>query len=203
MEAILIKNDRMKISLSKSEMAKYGLDCENRSLSDSGRAIRKILDDAKIKTGFDISNGRLLVELFGSAKSGCELFVSKKSSRSFKRTAKKTAKRAFKITDRAAENQPEKQPKKAEAFALVFSTLNGLLCACAALLPFKEEEKTCSAFAFEDGSCYILLCEKGMAEALSDYSEKAVACDRLFVSFIKEHGRKISGNAAKDLAPLG
>ena len=199
MEAILIKNDRMKISLSESEMAKYGLDCESRSLSDSGRAIRKILDDAKIKTGFDTSNGRLLVELFGSSKSGCELFVSKKSSRYFKRTAKRAEKTAFKIADRSYKKQPEREG----ALALVFSTLNGLICACAALLPFKEAESPCSAFVFEDGSCYILLAERGMAEALSDYSKKAVACDRLLLSFIKEHGRKISGNAARDLAPLG
>ena len=199
MEAILIKNDRMKISLSKSEMAKYGLDCESRSLSDSGRAIRKILDDAKAKTGFDTSNGRLLVELFGSSKSGCELFVSKKSSRYFKRTAKRTEKRAFKIADKASEKQPEKE----EALALVFSTLSGMLCACAALLPCRAKEKPCSAFVFEEDSCYILLAERGMAEALSDYSKKAVACDRLLLSFIKEHGRKISGNAERDLAPLG
>ncbi len=79
MELILISESKLKIMLSESDLESFsltseGLDYEN---IDTREAFKCILDEAKVKTGFDTECGRLFIKVFPSKNGGCEVYVTK------------------------------------------------------------------------------------------------------------------------------
>lgn len=79
MELIVINHAKIKIMLTKPDMARYQL---TTSTMDSANehtrcAVRHILADADKQVGFDTDGQRLFVQLFASKDGGCEIFVTK------------------------------------------------------------------------------------------------------------------------------
>ena len=183
METILIKTDRLKITLTESEMNEYGIDCDRMdySTTETRSAIWKVLDDARRQTGFDAAKSNVLMEIFKSKGGGCEIFVSREKDKSRELPALRLS------------------SGRTEHHACVFGSVEKLLDACAML---KEASEPCSALVSEENKCYLLLASGSNAEALSDYADKIVPCDGRSLSYIKEHYRLISEDAVKDLAPL-
>ena len=75
METIRIDEDRMKILLTKEDLAHYGLsghaiDPDSEEVS---RALRRLASDA----GFAAGEGKLCLQLYESHGGGCELFVTR------------------------------------------------------------------------------------------------------------------------------
>ena len=75
METIRIDEDRMKVVLTKEDLARYGLsgrplDPESEEVS---RALRRLAADA----GFTAGEGKLYLQLYESREGGCELFVTR------------------------------------------------------------------------------------------------------------------------------
>ena len=79
MELLLISESRLKIILSDADMEKYEITSDTMEGSDSEtkRAIRCILDEAKRRIGFDVCGGNIFVQIFPSKDGGCEMFVTK------------------------------------------------------------------------------------------------------------------------------
>lgn len=81
MELIVINENKLKITLSATDMHKYGLD-ENEfhlSITNTRRVLSKILHNSPIKTGFESEtpNERLLLQLYPEKGGGCELYVTR------------------------------------------------------------------------------------------------------------------------------
>jgi negative regulator of genetic competence, sporulation and motility len=79
MELIVISHTKIKIMLTKPDMARYELATSNIDSADEHTrcAIRHILADADEQVGFDTEGQRLFVQFFASKDGGCEIFVTK------------------------------------------------------------------------------------------------------------------------------
>lgn len=79
MELIRISDTKLKVMLSEEDMIFYDLDTEALDYDDKDtrRAFWQILDEAKRRTGFDVSSERVFVQVYPSKKGGCEMFVTK------------------------------------------------------------------------------------------------------------------------------
>ena len=79
MELILISDSKLKIMLSESDLESYSLTSERLDYEnvDTREAFKCILDEAKVKTGFDTECGRLFIKVFPSKNGGCEVYVTK------------------------------------------------------------------------------------------------------------------------------
>ena len=81
MEVIVINENKLKITMSKTDMINYGLD-ENEfhcSVINAREILEKILHNTPIKTGFEnISpEDKILIQLYPEKHGGCELYVTK------------------------------------------------------------------------------------------------------------------------------
>lgn len=78
MELILISSNKLKVILSKEEVEKYKLssDCNISHISEK-KQLNLLLDDIKIKSGFDTDSGSIYIEMFESLLGGCEIFITK------------------------------------------------------------------------------------------------------------------------------
>lgn len=83
MEIIKINRSELKVMMSGEDMKKYSLDCD--SLEENcpgGRlALKCILRDAKEDANFYNEGDHLLVRVFPSKGGGCEMFITKLSSK--------------------------------------------------------------------------------------------------------------------------
>ena len=79
MDLIKISDTKLKIMLTASDMDKYEISNDAVCLTDVRihGALRKMLEDARMKSGFMIDDTRLYVQLYPSIKGGCELFICK------------------------------------------------------------------------------------------------------------------------------
>ena len=79
MELIVISHTKIKIMLTKPDMAYYELSGSDLNSADehTRRAVRHILSDADRRVGFDTEGERLFVQFFASKDGGCEIFVTK------------------------------------------------------------------------------------------------------------------------------
>ena len=79
MELIVINENKLKITLSESDMKQYSLDCNTVDYdnTETRKAFWSILDEVKQKTGFDAASQKIFVQLYPSKKGGCEMYVTK------------------------------------------------------------------------------------------------------------------------------
>lgn len=79
METIVIGEDRLKIMLSSEDLAKYRVEGKDLDVESERvrKALRAILDDVGLVTGFDTSPGRVYVQIYESRAGGCEMFVTR------------------------------------------------------------------------------------------------------------------------------
>lgn len=79
MELIPINEQKLKIMLSREDLATWQINCEGMDYdtTETRRALWGILDEAKKRTGFDAAKEKVFVQLFPSPCGGCEMFVTK------------------------------------------------------------------------------------------------------------------------------
>lgn len=79
MELTRIGDDGLKIELSAEDMLLYNIagGCIDCAPERAPHVIREILREARRKTGFDDSGGRIMVQVFESSGGGCEMFVTR------------------------------------------------------------------------------------------------------------------------------
>ena len=79
MEITLLTETELKVSLTRDDMEHYSLDCASIDYDTTGtrRAFWSILDEARLKTGFDAAHDRIYIRLYPSRDGGCEMYVTK------------------------------------------------------------------------------------------------------------------------------
>lgn len=77
MELILISRSKLKIMLTADDMENYSISADSLTYEkrDTRRAFERILDEAREKTGFDSTSGRLFIQVYPSKNGGCEVYV--------------------------------------------------------------------------------------------------------------------------------
>ena len=81
MELILISESKLKIMLTADDMESNGIseDLLTYGEKDVRKIFERILEEAKEKTGFDSSTGRLCVQVYPSKDGGCEVYFIRKA----------------------------------------------------------------------------------------------------------------------------
>ena len=115
MELILINSEKLKIMMSRDDMAEYDISCESADYknTETRRAFWSILDRAKKSTGFDAASDKIYIQMYPSKEGGCEMYVTKLG---------------FSEKDREAKSANDAEPQ-----IYRFDTLETLLRVCAEL----------------------------------------------------------------------
>ncbi len=81
MEILQITGGRMKVTLTKEDLAEYAMDCVKKEEDDfsSRKALEAVLAVVEAKTGVNMTKGKIFVQLYPSKDGGCELFIVRKS----------------------------------------------------------------------------------------------------------------------------
>ena len=79
MELIVINENKLKITLSESDMKQYSLDSNTIDYdnTETRKAFWNILDEVKHQTGFDAASQKVFIQLYPSKEGGCEMYVTK------------------------------------------------------------------------------------------------------------------------------
>lgn len=79
MELILINSGKLKIMMTREDMAQYDLRCESMDYdnAETRHALWSLLDEAKHRTGFDAAKERVFIQLYPSKGGGCEMYITK------------------------------------------------------------------------------------------------------------------------------
>ncbi|MBO7740095.1 MAG: adaptor protein MecA [Clostridia bacterium] len=79
MELLPISDDKIKIMLSREDLAAWQLSCDtiDYDTTETRRAFWGILDEAKKRTGFDAAKEKVFVQLYPAKNGGCEMYVTK------------------------------------------------------------------------------------------------------------------------------
>lgn len=181
MELILISDSKLKIMLSKNDMTKYALRIEDIDYdnTETQRAFRSILDEAKHKTGFDAARKRIFVQVFPSRCGGCEIFVTKLEK------------------GVNAEDLSVSVARKKANSVYRFSDIDSLLSVCALLL---QRGYTGESSAFCDENSYYLSIS-GEHIFIDEYAEMRE--NKNYIYHILEHCNRIcSKGAVETLASL-
>ncbi|MBQ4121229.1 MAG: adaptor protein MecA [Clostridia bacterium] len=168
MELIPISDEKLKIMLSREDLAAWHLDCESMDYdtTETRRALWGILDEAKKKTGFDAAKEKVFVQLFPSMGGGCELYVTKLAEKN--ETAPVTL----------CKNLPHW-----EKTLYAFSHLEDMLSACARLAEcgFASESA-----AYAEMHTYYLSVGNILPQKKRGFREGVSPCD-----LVSEYGKKI------------
>ena len=81
MELIVISDTKLKIILTQVDMQNFGLGTETQDGESPAtrRALRRLFDEVKRRSGFDATQDKVLVQLWRSTDGGCEIYVTRTS----------------------------------------------------------------------------------------------------------------------------
>lgn len=189
MELILISDSKLKIMLNESDMKQYNVNEETDCAEISARkAIRRLLEQARLQTGFNTEGAEIFVQLYTSKSGGCELFVTKsnredkiygqgreversrkagderkKNRTQSSRTAAATeyCRNSYIAYERADEEKSEKGTEIGN-IAFSFSSIGDICNVCKRLSSLKISTESLAA-ADDFGSFYLLLPNFGIA----------------------------------------
>ncbi len=178
MEFLVISESKLKIMLTKSEMKKYGLDSSELDYADKEvrTAFWQILDEAKIKCGFDSKGEKVLIQFY-PAHSSAEIFITKLGVLS------KSAERSIVGSDRIAMLSSEIRIYR-------FSSLLSLIEALRRNSDVLSEDS--EAYLSENGSFYLIGEERNLRS--SSFSEYGEEVPKGLEAYIKERSRLISAS---------
>lgn len=198
MELIRISDSKLKIILSEADMRRYALSSDSLSYenTETRRAVREMLTEAREEIGFDAAAERLLIQAYPSREGGCEFYVTK--------------------IDGIREEEPKKSApsvaKEGKGRVVVYTLPNlaALLAVCRHLAATGYREYS-AAYADTGDICYLVLRESirtsgfpptpPLYHPAQEYGEKGGTTPKL--AYIKEHARCIyDGDAVGTLAPL-
>ena len=169
MELIVINENKLKITLSESDMKQYSLDCNTVDYdnTETRKAFWSILDEVKQKTGFDAASQKIFVQLYPSKKGGCEMYVTKLGA----------SRRQKEIE---VDTEPIRlQPQHRRRAAYSFGTSDELISVCRRLSEIGFSEKSAAWHSNIDGK-YFLILEEPEENAYLPLNE---------CSFIFEYGK--------------
>ena len=205
MELIIINENKLKISMTKEDMALYGLD-ENEfhcSKANTREILSKILKNSKKKTGFEkiSSEERLLLQLYSDKSGGCELFVTKLPINY-----------GVEIDKANKDNLPVSLLPKGDcintakklALTYSFKTLDDLICACKNVQRQKLNINSQLFFSSSEEKYYLFLhyalCDNEKSSPssyLSEYGELENS-ENSFL-FMHEYGTCVCENSAIEI----
>ncbi len=183
MELILISDTKLKIMLSRTDMAKYALKIEDIDYdnTETRRAFWNILDEAKHKTGFDAAREKIYVQIFPCRSGGCEIFVTK-------------------LDEGGSNSDLSLEIKEQSKFKIYrFSQINDMLSVCNIL---SKRGYSGESSAYYDERYYYLTIEP--KKDCSFIEEYAITREnKNYIYHILEHCDRIcAGRAVSTLAPL-
>ena len=174
MEIIRINNDKIKVSLSKDDMEFLEIDCDMLDgLDKKGRdAFNRIMDDAKLKYGFEVSGKRIFVQLFPSKDGGCEMFISR------------------------LYDKKRSKPSLAKSICYKFTSIDHLISFCYAV-KHRDYSGSSRFYKNEQNKIYYICLEKEMPYA-SEFG--GIRCAVNTDAYISEHCKMITDNAVEHLS---
>lgn len=211
MEIIKINQNKLKIMLNKSDMEQYNLSQEDMDYADSTtrQAIKHILQDISLQTGFEYEGSGILVQVFASRAGGCELFVTREKTKA--PFGSDNNSEIYSEEDDICElcksengNAGIHLPALKISLAYSFENLKLLLKVCSVLSSircFKES----SAYIDQKGNCYLILDNVGMSahtrlDNLSFLSEFGEPMNIDYCkSYINEHAKPICDSHAVEI----
>lgn len=204
MDLIRINDNKLKIMLTPSDMECYALDADTMDYTqtETRRAFRSILDEARNRTGFDVSGDKIYIQFYPSRGGGCEMFVTKYDlvcavSNPADRPPATVQGRATLKQQTRDDTRCETERNRSAAY--VFESMEHLLCACRHLLHHAFSGSS-AAYRGEEGRYYLLLSEhpglkrnmigdRATAAFLHEYGTEQDA--ELVRLYIKEHAHPI------------
>ncbi|MCQ2430139.1 MAG: adaptor protein MecA [Clostridia bacterium] len=232
MEMIVISPSKLKIMLTPPDMQRYDLPSEALDCTDEStrRTFRRIIEDARAETGFETAGQQLFIQLYTSRDGGCELFVTKlgraadtagAADKPDEMPEQALLRKVFavEVTSPSAGGgsalplkRPPAVPEPSAAgtrpAALLFSSSDDLLAACARLLTmgYRQESRAyildggqwCLLLRVPDTSFFRLPAPFGF---LSEYGTEADAS--VLSPYVCEHGRPVcTSHAVETLGML-
>lgn len=185
MEYIVINESKLKIICESRDLSQYGICADSLEYSDasSRKFLEELLEEAKLKFGFETSKHRVLIQLFPDNNGGCEIFVSKLGL--LKNNTEKEEKKEYHF------NKSKSEPIKK---LFLFEKLDFLLEACKRLsfLPLIKK----SEVFYLTNKGYYLYFEIDSEDELEEYG--VISLNEY--SFLHEYGE--SQNADKEIPYL-
>lgn len=146
METIRISERKVKIMLTEDDLSRYDLSLPVDVATDAGRfRMRRLIRDACGGEDFDPDSGRIYVQIYESARGGCELFVTRRESSGGGKRVMMTPQRSYISRTRQ------------ERGVYAFPDLESLLAVCGRLAAQVRAET--SAYAGDGGRYYLLTYE--------------------------------------------
>ena len=184
MEFLLIGDSKIKIVLNKEEAEKYRLD--NASPDVSGPSARRIfwriLEQARLKVGFDPAGDKVLIQLYPLKNGGCEMFVTKLGILS------ESSARLVSKSDRIA-----MLSKKRSLYS--FDNLEDVIAAARAVLS-RSSEISPKSDVYTDGERYFLSIDEygkgGEAVEFPCILEFGTAVTAELSTYISEHADRLT-----------
>ena len=187
MEHILISPGKLKLMLTKEDLAHYELDhaLDDGAVDTSRLAFRTLLADAGRLSGFDAGGDKLFIQLYPSKDGGAEIYITRLG----RPRAEESSGPEYGISDERV---------KLEHIG-VFDKLGDLLECCRRLLPLCEAAEDCVSSAWSDGKRYFLIigeslryrdyldaAKRGRIEAVFGEYGRNIG-DAFAISYVKEH----------------
>ena len=204
MEWIRISDSKLKIILNEADMRRYALSSDTLSYenTETRRAVREMLTEARAEIGFDGAAERLLIQAYPSREGGCEFYVTKMDEQ---RDAPKE-----KEGEKKKPTPPPPKEGKGRVAVYTLPTLASLLAVCRQLAATGYRDYS-AAYAGTGDTCYLVLRESTRASIYpigaplyhpaEEYGEKCGGTPKL--AYIKEHADCLfDGDAVGALSPL-
>lgn len=192
MELILISDSKLKVMLTEDDMKQYEINCDMIDFGsgtpvETRRAFWKILDEAKMKTGFDASGDRVFVQVYPSKSGGCEMFVTKLGIFIEKNRDSKIETPAGYIKNEKIKTRNEVNKKA----VFMFDNIDNLLMACLRLSENGYIGKS-SLYSAENtdsrgGKYYIVLDSDHLPKLFCPGEYNAVNCPASAILYLKEY----------------
>jgi negative regulator of genetic competence, sporulation and motility len=148
MEYIIINESRLKIICEPSDLTSRGINADNLEYGEakSREFIDSLLEEARLRYGFESARQKILIELFPDSNGGCEIFVSKLGA-----IQKEFLQGCSEYPSERSESSKEPTPTQKIFF---FERLDFLLEACKRLMFLKPCRKS-QAFYIEQTGYYL------------------------------------------------
>lgn len=184
MEYIMINESKLKIILESSELEARAIESDDLDYAnpDAKKLFSEILDEARVRFGFDTTGYRVLLQLYPSCDGGCELFVTRLGKLENDDAEQKSSSGAQKPS-----RDQKKSKRRKEKRIYRFERLPDICDVCRRLLDIGFPAES-SAYISRNGDWYLSItyddCE-GVNEILP--------CSEL--SFISEYGYREDAEA--------
>ncbi len=189
MEILKISDSKMKVMLTAEDMKKYNITSGELDYNDSKtrKKFWEILEDVKVKSGFDAEGDKVLIQFYPSRDGGCEMFVTKLGV--LPPSSERSIYKSKRITMLSNLSRMYK-----------FSGLHELVMG-ARLIKDIDCALRSDIFVSEAGEYYLEIKERGgfgggaisPFERILEYSERV---DRVYYPYITEHCKKLTDGDA-------